>query len=66
MLKNTITSQNWAFNGATKKIDFTTNSNALLDYIFFVNLMNLNKYSDTKLLVGLNSALVNIKDKVIV
>lgn len=45
-----------------KKVNFT-NSQTLLDYIFYVNLMNLNKLSDTKLLVGLDSALINFSDK---
>jgi hypothetical protein len=38
------------------------NSNELLDYIFFMNIMNLDKKAgNTKLLVDVESALVDLK-----
>lgn len=53
MLNNTITYQGWAYQTAAEQIAFT-NSTSILDYIFYINIMNLNKNSNAKLLVGLD------------
>jgi hypothetical protein len=60
MLNNTITYQGWAYQTANEQIAFT-NSTSILDYIFYINIMNLKKNSDAKLLVGLNDARINLK-----
>ena len=40
-------------------INFTTRQN-LLDYVFYLNVMNLNKKLGTKLFVGLDSTILNM------
>jgi hypothetical protein len=47
------------YSNALSRVGFE-NSTYLLDYIFFVNLMNLNKNLDTKLLIGVGDARVGL------
>lgn len=59
MLNNTITYQSMGYSQAEAKVKFQNTTN-LLDYIFYVNLMNLNKNLDTKLLVGVGETRVGL------
>jgi hypothetical protein len=59
IINNTVTYQNWAYNQVQDNIGL--NSSAyLLDYIFYLNLMNLDKNEGTKLVIGVDSSIVNL------
>ncbi len=61
ILSNTITKFGQAYTTVKTTIK-TTNSQELLDYIFYMNIMNLDKKSgNTKLLVNVDSALVDLQ-----
>ena len=53
--KNSITYQGWSYDYVQQKIGIT-NSSELLDYIYYMNLMSLNKNDPAKLVVNLNAA----------
>lgn len=60
VLNNTITRLSSAYKGAKGTIGLTT-SQDLLDYMFYQNIMTLNKTaSNNKLLVDVDSALVDL------
>ena len=61
ILNNTISRMGQAYT-QVKTIIATQNSNELLDYVFYMNIMNLDKKSgNTKLLVDVESALVDLQ-----
>jgi len=55
---NTVTYQGEAYGYAKQKVGLSTNSQ-MLDYVYYLNLMGV-KDSGAKLLVGLDSTLVDI------
>ena len=60
ILKNTIGSLGQAYTDVKNTIG-TTNSKELLDYIFYMNIMNMDKkMGNTKLLVDVDSTLVDL------
>jgi len=59
IIHDTISYQGWGFQHADSMINFTTRQN-LLDYVFYLNVMNLNKKLGTKLFVGLDSTILNM------
>ena len=60
ILNNTITKFGQAYTTVKDNIQ-TANSQELLDYIFYMNIMNLDKKNgNTKLLVNVDSALVDL------
>ena len=60
-LKNTITKLGFAYSSVKTTIGTTTPAE-LLDYVFYMNIMSLNKTSgNTKLLVDVDSALVDLE-----
>ena len=61
ILNNTISKMGSAYTGV-RNIIGTSTSQELLDYIFFMNIMNLDKKAgNTKLLVDVDSALVDLQ-----
>jgi hypothetical protein len=63
ILNNTINKLGMAYTEVKNTIA-TTNSQELLDYIFYLNIMNLDKKSgNTKLLVDVDSALVDLQSQ---
>jgi hypothetical protein len=61
MTKNTVSKLGQAYNNVQQSIN-TQNNKDLLDYIFYMNIMGLDKKSGrTKLLVDVNSALVDLQ-----
>mmetsp|Transcript_47398 Transcript_47398/g.34688 ORF Transcript_47398/g.34688 Transcript_47398/m.34688 type:complete len:89 (-) Transcript_47398:34-300(-) len=59
MIADTISYQGWGFKNADELITFTTRQD-LLDYVFYLNVMNLNKKLGAKLLVGLDTPVLNM------
>lgn len=63
ILNNTISRFGQAYTKVKNTIQ-TTSSQELLDYIFYMNIMNLDKKSgNTKLLVNVDSALVDLQSQ---
>jgi hypothetical protein len=60
MIKNTVETQANAYAETKKALKFDTSSN-LLDYIFYLNVMNLNQ-QDAKLMVGMDNARVTLRE----
>ena len=61
MMNNTITRMSQAYQQVKTTIG-TQSNKELLDYVFYLNIMNLNKTSgNNKLLVDVNSALVDLQ-----
>ena len=59
MTNNTVTKQMEAYSEVQQELQSTT-SQGLLDYIFYLNVMNLDKKTNAKLLVDVDNAVVNM------
>jgi len=57
---NTINYQSKQYKEAKTGLNFQQSSH-LLDYVFYLNLMNLNYDSGTKLIVGMDDTVINMK-----
>lgn len=61
MINNTVSLMSQAFLNVKNTINTTSNAE-LLDYVFYMNIMNLDKRAgNSKLLVNLDSALVDLQ-----
>ena len=56
---NTVSYQQLAYNNAKSLLSFATNKD-LLDYVFYLNVQSLDKTQGANLLVGVDSARVNV------
>lgn len=59
MSKNTITYQGWSYTDSCSILGLTETSDKL-NFIFYINLMNINKANPNNLVVNLGSAEFNV------
>ncbi len=59
IIKNSIMYQGKGYSEVKTLLSMTNNKD-LLDYIFYMNIMSLDKTTQSKLLVDIDSAMVNI------
>ena len=60
MLSNTIKSLSRSYTDIKSSIN-TQTSKEILNYIFYINIMNLDKSANSKLLVDVDSAMIDMK-----